>query len=140
MKSSSILFFLLFSCIFFQVKAQNNFKEAFIINLENDTLKGLINSRSEFKNYNSCQFKRNGELTTYQPNQIHGFGFQQGKFYSAEIIKRKFVETLVFGDLSLYKYKSQYFLKKEGKTYKLQPKDNEVNYRGKKAVYEDKKC
>lgn len=139
MTSRSILIFFLLLSTYFHAKAQSNFQNGYILTLENDTIRGWVNSRNEYKNYNSCHFKKDGETTSYYPHQIKGFGFDQGKYYSSGIIKEQFAETLVAGELSLYKHKSQYVLKKGAEIFELQPKEIEVGHGGEKSVYEDKK-
>ncbi len=79
---------------------QNDFRSGFIITLENDSIQGQVDYRSNSQNYKSCIFKgEQGELE-YFPNQIVGFGYTNDKFFSSQIIEGSFVEVLVDGDIS----------------------------------------
>jgi len=116
--------------------SQTDFRDGFIITLQNDTIRGEIAYRSNSKNYKSCIFKLNKKKTTYLPNQIVGFGYEQGAFFSTQIVKDTFVEVLVVGKLSLFKSKSKYLLRKENEMIELVAnremveENGEYGYRG----------
>lgn len=117
--------------------SQTDFRDGFIITLENDTINGQIAYRLNSKNYQSCIFKNNKRKTTYLPSQILGFGYNQSKYFSNQIIQGTFVEVLVIGKLSLFKSKSKYHLRKGEELTNLEPKvkveeNGEVGYRGDK--------
>ena len=109
---------LLISCS--KLIGQRDFRNGFIITLENDTINGMVDYRSNLKNYESCIFKNEQGEIEYLPNQIIGFGYIQDKFFYSQVIKDSFVEALVFGDLSLYKSYNMYHLKKDTNLYHLE--------------------
>lgn len=105
---------------------QNDFRNGFIVNLENDTIFGQVDYRPNSKNYISCLFKGAKATKEYYPKQILGFGYIDDKFFSSQIVKDTFVEALVIGELSLYKSTKKYFLKKDTLVYTLESKIKKV--------------
>lgn len=91
---------------------QNDFKPGFIITLENDTLTGQLQDRSNIRNYQSCLFRSGQAEIEYFPDQLRAFGYQDGKYFSSEIIGGTFVEVLVRGVLNLYRFDEKYYLQK----------------------------
>ena len=117
MKQKLILFFSL--CMFQFIHSQTDFRQVYIITNTGEKIEGLINYREGVRSYNYCDFKRSDEQTivSYIPNQIRGYGFENDKYYeSKEILsdnsspKTLFIEVLVKGNATLYKYKSQFFI------------------------------
>lgn len=95
------------------LRGQNGFQPGFVITLENDTLTGqLEQGRSNAQNYQSCIFQSEQGIVEYFPNQLLAFGYKDGKYFSAQIIKGTFVEVLVRGELSLYRFDEKYYLQK----------------------------
>lgn len=94
------------------VFSQSRFRDGYIITLESDTLKGQLEVRDNDKNYQSCLFKSGKGIREYFPDQIQGFAYKNGKFFSSKIIGGTFVEVLVTGELDLYKYADNYYMKK----------------------------
>lgn len=122
----------------FNIKAQTAFRKGYVINKSRDTIWGQIEYRTNTKNYSSCIFK-NEEVVEYFPQDIIGYGFVDDKFYSIGIVEGAFAEVLVVGDLSLYKCRSKYYLRKnKGKIFVLERKDHkEVRVDGKIFFDED---
>lgn len=118
---------------------QNDFRNGYIITLENDTINGQVNYRSNLNNYKSCIFKNEQEERKYSPHEIIGYGYENDKFYSSQIIEGSFVEALVIGDISLYKSKEKYHLKKDTSIYALESFSEEVSIDGKVYVRENNK-
>lgn len=77
-----------------------------------DTLVGELAIRKGVKNYESAIFQSEGKTQTYSPEEIAGFGYTEGKGFHSGIHESSFVEALILGKLSLYKYNKQYYLKK----------------------------
>jgi hypothetical protein len=98
---------------------QNDFRSGFIITLESDTIQGQVDYRSNSKNYASCIFKSEQGVSEYYPNQISGFGYINDRFFSSQIIESSFVEVLVRGEISLYKSRDMYHVKKDTLLYDL---------------------
>lgn len=96
-----------------------NFKPGYIIQLNNDTLKGYIKKQNE-ESLSKCIFFRSeqetGEIIEYHPAQIKSFGFYGNNrvYFSVEYIYRKdsiqlhdmrFGRLLYSGSTKLYKIK-----------------------------------
>jgi len=139
MRNNILLTILIFFVSLGSSVAQNNFKKGFIITLENDTIQGLVEYRSNSKNYESCIFKTDKGERTYFPNQINGFGYIDDKLFSSRVIENAFVEVLVIGNLSLYKHKFKYLIRKDTSTYELESHTEEVEVDGKIGIVETTK-
>jgi hypothetical protein len=115
--------------IFFSTlaNAQLNYKNGYIISLENDTLFGKINDGGGFKNSDFCLYKadKTSKTVKYYPKDIKSYRFIGDKYYSAKEVLIKgeyrfvFVDVLLEGKLNLYythKNKElEYYLEKDGK-------------------------
>lgn len=113
------------------VFGQNDFRSGYIITIENDSVQGQVDYRSNSKNYESCIFKSGTSETEYFPNQIIGFGYDNDKFFSSQIIEGSFVEVLVVGEISLYKSRDKYHIKKDTSLFHLESINEEVEIDGK---------
>lgn len=107
------------------ILAQSDFRIGYIVTNSLDTLTGLVNYREGLKAFTACEFKKseNDKAETRQPDEISGYGFADDKiFESREIeltdqVKRTvFLEVIVRGTISLYKYEKIYFVQKRGET------------------------
>ncbi|MBD0404908.1 outer membrane beta-barrel protein [Flammeovirga sp. EKP202] len=116
--------------------AQKDFRAGFIITHESDTIQGMVDYRSNTKNYESCIFKGKEGEKKYYPNQILGFGYQNDKLFSSQIIEGTFVEVLVTGKISLYKSKDLYHAKKGTDLIDLKSSVKQVTIDGKVGVKE----
>lgn len=94
--------------------AQNDFRPGFLVTLVEDTIRGLVDFRSNSSNYKTCRFKLGDDITSYTPRQLAGYGYLQDKYFTSEVIEDAFVEVLVQGDMNLYKYETFYLLQKNG--------------------------
>lgn len=101
--------------------SQTDFRKGYVITNARDTLFGLVDYREKAIAYESCDFKASkGQNTiTYEPSSIIGYGFENDKsFQSREIsIKNQpsqvaFLEVIVSGPVSLFKFKDTYFIEK----------------------------
>lgn len=129
---------LLISAIFFlavfSVSAQNNFYPGYIITLEQDTVQGLIDLRTDKINANHCVFKTDADASpvTYYPVDIRGYRFaNDGKLYVSRTVELKrdssvqlFLECMFMGVKNLYYYESDdneeiYFIESHGRLVKL---------------------
>jgi len=128
-----------FSIILFSFSitvAQSDFRNGFIITNDNDTIQGEIDYRFNLKNYESCVFKDGQTEIKYYPDQIKGFGYVNDKYFSSQILKGSFVESLVIGNLSLYKSKDKYHLKKESQIIDLELKKEKTQIDGRTVIKE----
>jgi hypothetical protein len=134
----NILIFIIIFLIFptYQVFALRDFRDGFVVTILNDTVYGEINYRTNTRNYKSCSFRQGKNIITYSPEQISGFGYLNDKFYTSTIVIGSFVEVLVSGEICLYKYKSLFYLKKDGELYKLESSKVAVHVERKMAIRE----
>jgi hypothetical protein len=107
------LLYLLTSFLISSAFGQADFQPGFIVTLSKDTVRGQIESRSHTKNYISCLFKKDEAIKEYTPAQLLAFGYDNDSFYRSGIIPEKFVEVLVDGDLSLYRF-NNFYVQKSG--------------------------
>jgi hypothetical protein len=125
-----LLNLLLVICGIHQTYAQSNFKPGYLVNLQNDTLKGQIDDRGAVRNAKQVKLlTEQGHKQTYKPEEIIGYGVE-GKIYrsyltetnhiSEGVIKKSyFMLLLENGRVDLYylrdeKTKDRYFIQKEG--------------------------
>ncbi len=111
--------------------AQNDFRKGFIVTNIQDTVQGLVAYRSNLRNYESCIFRKEANTREYLPPEIIGFGFHDDQFFSSQIVQNAFVEVLVKGDISLYKFREKYLLKKDTATFELKSDLEEIEVDGK---------
>ncbi|AYB32465.1 outer membrane beta-barrel protein [Chryseolinea soli] len=117
-----LFFALVLSFISLGLYAQD-FKKGFIVTLENDTVPGLLSYREGSKAHRVCSFKASPEqeVVKYEPTQLVGYGFVNDTYFSSKFAETKdstsqqvFLELLVKGRVSLYKYDYFFFMEKEG--------------------------
>jgi len=108
-------FYMILICLISNnIFGQLNHRNGYIIKNNNDTLCGVVNYGNESRNAKLCIFKR-FELAvtmTYSPDQIKGYGFDEGKYFVSQNIdgKRVFVEYLVVGRASLLVYNGKFYI------------------------------
>jgi hypothetical protein len=118
---------------------QNNLKNGYIITLENDTIQGQIEYRSNSKQFKSCRFK-NGQMDReFFPDELIGFGFDNGGYFTSQIISNQFVEALVVGKISLFKSEFKFHVKKDSLIYDLESVKEYVYVDGRRGVKDDNK-
>ena len=105
--------------------AQANFSPGYIIDLQGDTIQGLIDDAGEVENMKMCHFKasEDSETLDYLPGAIASYRFAGSKFYETKSVTIDgrdylvFAECLVKGKASLYYVRSEdferYFMEKE---------------------------
>jgi len=115
---------------------QGNFKKGYIVTLERDTIPYQIDYRSAKSGSSQCIVK-DGSITKYKKaRSILAFGFVNGNVYessshfniaqdsiasleSEDLVNHVFYEVLAKGEVSLYRYKNEYFAKTDRGFYKL---------------------
>ncbi len=123
----------------FNVYSQSNYKKGYVITLNNDTLFGLIDFRTDIMNSQFCKFKPDTTESEviYRPGEIESYRIlNEGKYYVSrtveiENVKRTvFLEFLVQGLLNLYYFPEEYgyyfFENKEGKIIGITKKPDEI--------------
>jgi hypothetical protein len=140
------LFLLALNCISPALCAQD-FRKGFIVTLKNDTVRGLLSYREGIKAHKVCSFKASPEqeVVRYDPVQLTGYGFVNNAYFLSKTAETKdstqeqtFLELLVKGRVSLYKYDYFYFMEKEGdgRLYKIISRDIAFEREG--VVYKKK--
>ena len=78
-----IILFVLLAISVKTVMAQTNPKSGYVITNTGDTIRGIIDFRSNEKLSKQCMFWANGgsESKTYKPGDIEGFRFDNGKYF-----------------------------------------------------------
>jgi hypothetical protein len=141
------MLFALLSFFINQTSGQTNYKPGYIITKENDTINGLIDYRGDFRNSKKCSFKanENSKSIEYNPFEIKGFHFNNGKFYVSKSISIEnspdsiFVEYLVNGIADLFYYRDidhdHYLIENNGELFELSneeiygyDKDKKIRY------------
>lgn len=119
--------------------AQNNFKNGYIITLENDTIHGQIKNGLNSKRFKSLLFHNGSIEKEFFPEQILGFGFENGKHFTTQIIANQFVEALVAGKISLYKSEFKFHITKDSLVFDLESEKEYVYIDGRRGVKDDNK-
>lgn len=111
MKKIIFLFLICFFCGF--VYSQSNYEKGYIITLDNDTVYGQIDLKTNKVNATQCRFKPDGadDAVTYLPGEIKAYCVpEESKYYISHYIdmaqgkKPVFFEFLVNGIINLYNY------------------------------------
>ena len=106
-----IILFVLLAISATVTKAQTNPKSGYVITNTGDTIRGIIDFRSDERLSKQCNFWANGEKegTTYKPGDIEGFRFDDnGKFFVSRRLnvtgtpELYFAEFMVNGKMNLY--------------------------------------
>ena len=99
--------------------AQGDFRTGFIIKNNGDSLAGFVDYRVGGKAWTQASFRASKKGTTerYTANEITAYGFRGNKRYESIFLPNKsnrgFAECLVKGPMSVYRYKGQFYIKKD---------------------------
>jgi hypothetical protein len=137
MKRTALL--LIAFCTYVNAYAQYDFREGFYITHSQDTIKGFISYEESMINLNRFRFKKQLQdlYKNLYPADAKAYGFKEDKFFeSAKLAgdsSKVFLEVLVKGIASLYKYDGRFFIKseKDGALHELLIKDKVVQMNGK---------
>jgi len=129
------------------LSAQTDFRPGFIVNNTGDTLRGWVDYRTGVKNFRTCSFKKDGgEPVTYLPADIRGYGFTNDKRHLSRTVETAdkvkefvFLEVLVSGRASLYKFMNSLYLEKDTSLVRLSNDAYETYINGQRVVVESKK-
>lgn len=120
--------------------SQTSYNDGYVVLASMDTIKGSIQQRHGKTLLQSVSFRFNNEEHKYLPNEIQGYGFENGPAFSSLVKPGVFVQVLVLGELSLFSGQSDFYLKKDGAIINLssknEEKSQEVNGRWKSSLYE----
>jgi hypothetical protein len=142
-------FFLLLLTAAPLLKGQSLYRDAYLINRQNETVPGLIADQGEIQNSKVCFFRpdKESDVVTYLPGSILAYGFTDGARYETKTVKfggnpqQIFAECLVKGKASLYYLRNDsleyYFIEKSGSGfYPLKPGSGQ-DQRMLKAIFSD---
>lgn len=120
-----LILVLLSAFIAINASTQGHFLPAYIIELNGDTIHGLIDDRGEVESSMICHFKadEDSEPVEYLPGSISAYRFIDSKYYESKSVSKNnsvqevFAECLVKGVATLYHVRTEgfelYFLEKE---------------------------
>jgi hypothetical protein len=102
--------------------SQSDFRNGFVVSNQGDTLRGFVKYSESNAVYGFCVFKSAEDQpeTTYTANQLHAYGIDGIKAFETKSItieqneQTLFIEVVVKGQVSLYKYTDQFWIAKEG--------------------------
>lgn len=99
------------------VAAQHGFQEGFLLSHRLDTTRGLIRFSGEAEVPKPCLFKSSKKDAVQEifPGTVHGFCTDKGAYYYSRSIGRShdvFLEVLVKGYVSLFKFGGMFFIEK----------------------------
>lgn len=118
----TILFIALF-CITLITYSQSDFREGFVIKLNQDTIHGQIKYKEGNSNNHYCQFKGpdSQNIVSYKADEIVGYGFKNDKYFEAKKIEASgqsseivLLEVVIKGMVTLYKYDNVFYIEKSG--------------------------
>lgn len=149
-RSLCVFSFLLLATTLF---SQSDFRSAYVITLESDTIYGYIDFRGEVRNMRVCAFKASldGVVKEYFPGEITGYRFvDDGKFFISKEVHTDwvngtvFVEFLFKGIANLYFYRnllqSAYFIEKDdGELIELNEENREVKQGSRRFSHRNKR-
>ncbi len=117
-----LLFLAFYLLIISNPLAQSNFKSGYVVTLQLDTIRGMIKEQDPYFGFDKCIFKKNGDDVEqlFNPGDIKAFRFDNDRYYVTYQINEKavFIEEVLSGSISLYKYEEQYWIR-VGNDFKL---------------------
>jgi hypothetical protein len=125
--------------------ALNDFREGYIISNASDTIFGLVDYTEGRQMYRVCHFRKTDEqiVVTYEPGQIHAFGFNDNIFFESKEVKvenqeeqRVFAEVKVNGFVSLFRFDYEYYVEKNnGGLQRLSNEKQKIYVNGKAMMH-----
>jgi hypothetical protein len=114
---------LLFATYQTSLGQENNFLPGFVLTLNNDTIRGLVQFKDRSFNSDNCVFKEasNSNPKTYKPGEIKSYSIgNKGNFYSHNVstdvqMRNVFLECIVKGKVSLYNFDDRFFMESGGR-------------------------
>jgi len=112
------------------------YRKGFILTAQQDTVRGLIRYNETVGSAVPCYFKSGPKATvlTYSPEDIHGFRYDNDKYFISRSVGKSsdvFLEVLVKGYVSLYKFHDIYFIEKaDSAFFELSDQSEELTVEG----------
>ncbi|MFZ4456032.1 MAG: hypothetical protein ACOYOT_07415 [Bacteroidales bacterium] len=133
------------------LKAQEDFKKGYIVQMNNDTVYGTIDYQGDSYNSKVCRFKTNNhnKITEYLPTELQAYRFiDSGKLFVSKDVKTQdgvkyyFLEYLIKGKLNVYYFRNEmgdhYLVKKDTlRLIELPPFEKRVELDGQEYVRQD---
>lgn len=125
------------------ILAQGSWKEGFVITQKADTLYGLLENNDVRANIQYCNFREtaDGSITKYEPKDIRGYRFLEGKFFitkkidDPEFVEPVFMEYLIQGQANIYRYiNERFFIETVDGIEELKNSEELVEYKGDQYV------
>jgi hypothetical protein len=115
---------ILISIIFFAnliaVNAQSNFVDGFYITKAGDSVHTKINYNTGINSYLICEIRtRDGNITTFLPKDIKGYGYKNDASFSANVVDSLFLQKVIKGAISLYEKQNVYFISTKDTVYQI---------------------
>ena len=112
----AILLFLLL-VLSWRVAAQPGYQEGFLLTANLDSVRGLLRFSGKANIPTPCMFKSNKKAITkeFYPGSVHGFCTKAGGYFFSRSIGKSddvFLEVLVKGHMSLFRFGQIYFVEK----------------------------
>lgn len=97
--------------------AQRDFRSAFIVRIDGDTLNGEADFSNGVNHFKLCRFRAGSDITEYKPEDLAAYGFRNDRFFVSRPVEaggpRVFVELIVKGEVSLYRHLDDFYLEKD---------------------------
>jgi len=142
MKRKALLLILIFT--YFISHAQDEYLPGFIIKNQQDTIYGELKVNPPITYSNQCEFRLNGDVSTYLPADIIGYKFSGGRFFVSKTIitdnekKEYFLDYLIDGVVDVYflaDKEERYFIDRgDGKLIELTSTEKEEYIDGTKYI------
>lgn len=126
--------FLIAFIIPLSLSAQGDFRPGYVVKNNGDSVAGFVDYRSAKKSAQTCFFRETsrGETLRYTPAEIAAYGFRDDKRYETKTVSidsakevTVFIENLVKGPMSLYRYRSIFYVETD-KLIKLPVKADKI--------------
>jgi len=92
--------------------SQNKYQKGYIITNDRDTIYGELKNESNLNIYHYCVFRKDGIEKNFGPSSIKAYHYGDNRHFESQIIDSVFVEVLVSGILSVYKFENNYYVQK----------------------------
>ncbi len=122
---------------------QDLWEAGFVITQKADTVFGLIENNDIRANIQFCNFRKTmiDPVIKYEPQDIRGYRFNDGKFYISKSIDDSefdgpvFMEYLIQGQANIYRYVNErYFIETVDGIQELKNSEELVEYKGDKYI------
>ena len=97
--------------------AQSGFRKGFLLSTKGDTIPGFIQYSGNSKHNQYCSFRKTTTQPDvhYKPGEINGFRFENDQYYVTKSVGKSsdvFLEVLVKGNITLYRFNKIYYIEK----------------------------